>query len=52
MHKLEIVVSTVLAAVPPHVPVHVAHAAAVTLLLDVVLQLPRAARSSPPKSGP
>ena len=57
MHKLDVVASTVLAAVPLPVRVPVAHAAAVTLQLadvrpvDVVWRLPRAAHSTRPKSA-
>ena len=52
MHKPVDMVGIVPAAVQPPVPVLVAPAAAVTLQLDVVLQLPRAARNTRPKSGP
>ena len=53
MHKRVDMVGIVPAAAQLLVQALVAHAAAVTLQLeDVLLQLPRAARSTRPKSGP
>ena len=52
MHKRVDMVGIVPAAAQLLVQALVAPAAAVTLQLDVVLQLPRAARNTRPKSGP